>query len=452
MSEETLLSRFETAAKANPHKAAIVTGRRSVTFGELAAAVGRRAQAETDAGAGTPLLMREREPAAFMAAFFAAMRLGRPAFVCPAGQALPDDAPVQQADGHTARAGEFLWGATSGTMGEPKIFARTHRSWLESFAACESVFPFTAGDVVAVPGSLTHSLFLYAAVHALCRGLSVAMPDAYVLRRVAGLMRRARASVLYAVPAMLADFVTAAGGMLAPRIVFVGGQRLPGDIRRKAEACWPGADIVEFYGASELSFVSYASTRHPAPSGSAGRLFPGVRVEIRNENGAPLSENRSGVIHVSSPMLFSRYVQPASDRAGEDAWATAGDLGHLDADGFLYIEGRADREINMGGRKISPERIESALLDHSAVARVAVIALPDAKRGEIAAAVIQPALEHDLVPSRLRRHCRARLAAWELPRLFIEARDMPLTRSGKIALAELNRAIVAREPGFRVLR
>jgi long-chain acyl-CoA synthetase len=452
MNGETLLARLEDAAASRPHKAAVITGQRAVTFAELAAAIERRAMAEAGPAGRVALPVREHDPIAFLASVFAAMRLRRPALILPAGFALPDAALQPHNIMGEPCADEFLWGATSGTMGEPKLFARTHASWLASFAACESVFPFAPGDVVAAPGALSHTLFLYGAVHALCRGLTLIAPGTYAPLRLAALMRQARASVLYAVPAMLDDLIAVGGDAPALRLVFVGGQKLGGEARRRAEARWPRADIVEFYGASELSFVSYASTRHPAPPASVGRPFPGVRIEIRGGCGSPLPPGKAGTVHVASPMLFSRYVHPAAAPLASGEWATAGDLGFVDADGVLFLEGRAGRTINSKGRKLSPERIEAALRGHGAVARVAVIALPDGKRGEIAAAVIEPAAACTLIASQLRRHCRASLAPWELPRVFIAADAMPMTRSGKIALAELARAVASREPGFRVLQ
>jgi len=452
MSGGTLLARLETAAACAPHKAAVITGQRAVTFAELVAAIEKRAMAEAGQTERVALLVREREPVASLTSFFAAMRLRRPALILPAGLALPDAALHPSGDAGGSCADEFLWGVTSGTTGEPKLFARAHASWLASFSACESVFPFAPDDVVAAPGALTHTLFLYGAVHALCRGLTLIAPSTYAPQRLAALMRQARASVLYAVPAMLDDLIAVGGDASALRLVFVGGQKLGEDVRRRAEARWPHADIVEFYGASELSFVSYASTRHPAPPGSVGRPFPGVRIEIRDGRSSPLPPGAAGTVHVASPMLFSRYVHPAAAPLASGECATVGDLGFVDADGVLFLEGRAGRIINSKGRKLSPERIEAALRSHCAVARVAVIALTDAKRGEIAAAVIEPAAAGGLIPSQLRRHCRASLAPWELPRIFIAADAMPMTRSGKIALAELARAVASREPGFRVLR
>jgi long-chain acyl-CoA synthetase len=341
---------------------------------------------------------------------------------------------------------EFYWGMTSGTTGEPKLFARSHRSWLESFAAAEQVFAFPPAAKVLVPGPLSHSLFLYGAVHALCRGHTVIAPGAFRPDRAAA--AAAEADCIYAVPAMLADMLDCGLADSGQQLIFCGGAKLPAELRRLCEARLPRADLIEFYGASETSFISYASTSRPAPAVSVGRPFPGVSVEIRRADGRPVPAGAEGEVHVASPMLFSRYVgmPPAED------WFTAGDIGFLDPAGCLHLTGRVNRIINSRALKIRPEPIEQALMELPGVLRAAVVALPDPARGAIAVAAVEFAAGASLPRRVLSQHCRTRLGDRFSPHRYYQADALPLTRSGKIAFATLRDALIAGSDAYRELR
>lgn len=422
--EAPIAALFIEAARRYPGRAAIIASG-AVTYAEMLWRVERRAREIQRAG---PLLIMGADKTEFLVSFFAAMLAGRPALPCDAARRPPRAfAPPLP--------GEFYWGMTSGSTGEPKIFARTAASWIASFEACESVFPFSEHETVMIPGALSHSLFLYAAMHALARRATLLMPPRFAPKRAAAMMRDARATVLYAVPAMLGDLV-AAGLPDSLKYIFCGGAKLSPDARARAERAAPGADVIEFYGASELSFVSYASTRNPAPAGSVGRLFPGVEIDFKD-----------GVVWVRSPMLFSRYVGDAPLAPG--AWATAGDMGFVDADGFLHLTGRADREINCAGRKISPEPVEAALEAHPAVALAALVGLEDAKRGQAASAIV----EFRAGAGATRRELAAHLAALgaEAPKLFYTAKRLPMTRTGKVAFAVAKAELEAGAAGYEPL-
>lgn len=386
-----------------------------------------------------------------LTAFLACAAAGRPALILDPARPIaesrrlaeryqarfpsPEQAPIVSLP-HVPSEAEFYWGLTSGTTGEPKLFARSHRSWLASFAAAERVFPFPPAAKVLIPGPLSHSLFLYGAVHALCRRHTLIAPGAFRPDRAAAAAREAGA--IWLVPAMLSEMLDHGLADDRARLIFCGGAKLSPDLRARCEAAMPRADLIEFYGASETSFITYAATSAPAPAGSVGRPFPGVRIDIRGE----------GEIHVASPMLFSRYAggAPASE------WFTAGDIGFVDQGGFLHLTGRANRIINSSALKIRPEPIEQALLDLPGVLRAAVVDLPDATRGAIAVAAIEFAPGRQLARRTLSEHCRSRLGARFSPHRYYQADALPLTRSGKIALARVREALLAASPNFRELR
>jgi long-chain acyl-CoA synthetase len=331
---------------------------------------------------------------------------------------------------------EFYWGLTSGTTGDPKLFARSHASWVASFEAAEKIFDFPPRSKILVPGPLHHSLFLYGAVHALCRGHTVVLPGQFRPSRIAGAARQA--THLYAVPFMLAEMLKARVEAPALRVIFSGGAKLPSALRRECEERWPDADLVEFYGASETSFVTFHSTRSLASEGSVGRPFPGVSIEICGENGEALQQGGTGRIFVKSPMLFARYVADAPAQA----WFSAGDTGYIDTAGCLHLTGRTNRMIKSKGLKIHPESIEAALLALPQVRRAAVVDMPDAARGAVAVAAIEFAGGTALPRKSLAAHCRQVLGRSHCPRSYFAADRLPLTRSGKIAVVEVRKGLI----------
>jgi len=267
--------------------------------------------------------------------------------------------------------------------------------------------------------------------------------------RVAREMAARRASVLYAVPAMLESLMKAGetewrGGL---RRIFTSGAKLSAELRGDVEAAMPHVDLVEGYGASETSYISYASTRAPAAPGSVGRLFPGVEVEIRDGDGRACAPGESGTVWVRSPMTFARYVGGPEGRA-PGGWVTAGDAGVLE-DGFLYLKGRVGRAINVAGMKIHPEAIEQALLAHEQVLGAAVVGLDDSKRGQRLAAVVVPRGEADR--ASLSVHCRKVLGARMTPQSFFRASALPETRSGKVAVDTIRAALMRGDPAYAEL-
>jgi long-chain acyl-CoA synthetase len=327
---------------------------------------------------------------------------------------------------------------------------------LNSFAACEAVFPCRAGDVAALPGSLTHSLFLYGAVHGLARGMSLALCDGFQPKSALRLFQSANATVLYAVPAMLDALLTAGFGPWRPRLIFCGGAKLDPLLRARLQQALSNTDIVEFYGASELSFVSYASSSQPAPEGSVGQAFPGVDIAVRGDDGAELPAGHEGLITIRSSLVFSRYPDPAyGDSASipmPSGWSTAGDMGYLNEHGFLYLTGRMARIVNCKGLKIHPEVIEAVLRSYPGIEAAAAFGVPDAKRGEAIAAVIVP-MAGKASPTRkaLAEECRARLGRPYTPRLFYQSQSLPMTASGKPAYGQLRDSLIQGEAQFTPL-
>jgi len=118
-------------------------------------------------------------------------------------------------------------------------------------------------------------------------------------------------------------------------------------------------------------------------------------------------------------------------------WLWTGDLARRDADGFLFLTGRAKEMLKLGGHRVSPVEIEQALGSHPEVVEAAVVGLPDEVGGEQACAVVVRRPESAVTDAELKRHCRERLPAFKVPKVIAFAAELPRTPAGKVARPEL---------------
>lgn len=369
-------------------------------------------------------------------------------FAMPAWAAAAGSAALDEPD----ETLPFYVGFTSGSTGLPKGYRRDHRSWTESFRGDAIEFGIGSGDVVLAPGTLTHSLFLYALVHGLHAGARVILSRRFRPDAALRLAERERASVLYGVPTQLQMMIAAAGDRSLPamRWVLSSGAKWPPAARGALARLFPDARFAEFYGASETSFITVAKADEQVPESSVGRAFAGATVTIRDRTGRRLPAGRIGFVFVESPFLFMNYANGGSaDLIRQDGALSVGDIGFLDARGFLHLVGRAARKIVTSGKNVYPEEIERVLERHPAVAAAAVSGLADARRGERLAALLALRPGAAVTRADLIVHVRQALPLYKVPRLYGVVEDWPLTRSGKADFETLAKAWPA--GGFRPL-
>ncbi|MEW6641409.1 MAG: AMP-binding protein [Pseudomonadota bacterium] len=338
----------------------------------------------------------------------------------------------------------FYVGFTSGSTGEPKGYRRHHRSWTESFRHDAIEFGIGAVDVVLAPGTLTHSLFLYALMHGLHAGARVVLCRRFRPDVVTRLIADEQASVLYGVPTQFQLVADAAGErtFAAPRWLLSSGAKSSPELRGQLLARFPQARFAEFYGASETSFITVAKADDDVPAGSVGRAFSGATITIRDSAGRALSAGRIGYVFVASPFLFMAYAcGESADLLHHGDAVSVGDIGFLDARGFLHLVGRAGRKIVTSGKNVYPEEIERVLERHPAVATAAVLGVDDARRGERLMALLQLRADAAVTSAELIMHARRALPLTKVPRVYATVADWPLTRSGKTDFEAL-RAVV----------
>lgn len=330
----------------------------------------------------------------------------------------------------------FYVGFTSGSTGLPKGYRRAHRSWTASFDADTAEFGIGAHDVLLAPGALTHSLFLYALARGIDAGAHVLLSPSFRPRIAAELARAHGATVLCGVPtqiALLLDHLAAEGETLPGlTLVLCSGAKWPPGRRQMLAHLLPNAAFAEFYGASELSFVTVAKEAENVPAGSVGRAFTDVRLSIRDSAGRRLPAGRTGRVFVASPFLFMDYATGDSpDLYVQGDEVSVGDMGFLDDAGFLHLVGRSRRMIVTSGKNLFPEEVERVLETHPAIAAAAVLGVADGKRGERLVAFLSTADGEAPARADLIGFLKSRLPLFKVPRLYARVADWPLTPTGK---------------------
>ncbi|SCW77305.1 AMP-binding protein [Ancylobacter rudongensis] len=457
----TLGADLPALAEAAPARAALVCDDEEVSRAALAARIGGVAAhlaAHTAPGQGVALAMGNGPE--LVEAFFACAVSGRQAFVYdPAWPApyraaidaalapaltletLPSLAPAAFPPAPSPDA-PFYVGFTSGSTGLPKGYRRSHRSWIDSFAASAVEFGLSEQDVVLAPGGLAASLHLYGVVHALHIGALAVMMRQFHPRRALRLIARHGVTALYATPTQLQMLVEAGAGESFPtlRRLMISGAKWRAETRAATLALFPKAGIAEFYGASETSFITIAHPREAVPAGSVGRPAYGVTLRIRDASGRDLTAGEAGAIWVASSQLFDGYAcGDAPETRREGGFLTIGDHGRLDEAGFLYLHGREKRMLVTSGLNVYPEEVETVLMSLPGIEEAAVFGLPDDLRGVELVAVLRGAVDE----KSLRAACRKLLPAAKIPRRFLSFEDWPRTSGGKADLRALE--AIARE-------
>ncbi|MDS9470072.1 AMP-binding protein [Paracoccus sp. MBLB3053] len=318
---------------------------------------------------------------------------------------------------------------SSGTTGAAKSIRRSHTSWIASFEVNRAFLGLGPSDRYGMLGMPAHSLTLYAISEAAHLGANLHCLGGLRPRRQAQLLADAAVTVLYATPTQLRLICETQVLLPDLRHILCGGGRLPPGLRARIAALCPHAVMREFYGAAETSFIAWGDGS--GPENAVGRAYPGVELRIGSK----------GEIWVRSPYLFDGYAEGDSpDTKWSDGYVTVGEMGALDADGFLTVSGRQNRMVTIADQNVFPEDIESLLLSDPAITHCAVIPRPDPSRLVSLVAVIAGRSDPELRDQML-GVCREAFGPLAAPRQVIELADFPVTPSGKPDLREIARRL-----------
>jgi acetyl-CoA synthetase len=339
---------------------------------------------------------------------------------------------------------------TSGTTGNPKGALHGHRFLLGHLPGVELSHDFfpQPGDLFWTPadwawvGGLVNALF--ASLHHAVPVVGCESTGRFDPEEAFRLMERYRVRNTFLPPTalrMMAQVPDVRSRYdLKLRSIMSGGESLGAQTLEWAREDL-GVEINEIYGQTEINLVIGNCARlWPVRPGSMGRAYPGHEVAILDDTGQPLPPGQTGEVAVRAgddPVFFLGYWNnPAATEAKFTGdWARMGDLAFQDDDGYFWFAGRNDDVIITAGHRVGPTEVENALMRHPAVAMAAVVASPDAMRGDVIKAFIVPAMGHlpaDDLAAEIQDFVKSTLARHEYPRKIEFVEELPLTTTGKI--------------------
>ena len=336
---------------------------------------------------------------------------------------------------------------TSGTTGTPKGAPRSSPKSLGLLGGLLSKVPFKAGEVTELSVPMFHALGFAQAFVGIGLGSTLVMRRRFDPEQTLESLERHRATAMVMVPVMLQRTLELGEAKIKDhdlsslRIIFVSGSALPADVTRRALRAF-GPVIYNLYGSTEVSYATIATPDDLKDDPSTvGEVVRGSVVKIFDEDGRELPAGETGRIFVGNLSQFEGYTG-GGGKAEIQGLISSGDVGHFDAKGRLYIDGRDDEMIISGGENVFPAEVEELLAGHEQIEEAAVIGVEDEEFGQrLKAFVVKrgDALSEDDV----KNYVKENLARYKAPRDVVFVDHLPRNATGKILKRQLA------EPGER---
>ncbi|GAA2615036.1 AMP-binding protein [Paractinoplanes durhamensis] len=472
-----LAGELRQAAARSPRRVAVIDDTRSLTYGELLDRSARLATAlpivagnrvgvlcrnsvamvetliaVTSAGAD-PVLINTGLSAAQLAAVVEAQELAvivhDDEFAAALGD-FPGGVPTSAFDAMIgavpsttlappARTGRTIV-LTSGTTGMPKGAQRPTPGGFSPLCSIIDRIPLRAGVRMMIAAPLFHT-WGYAGMQ-----IALALRATIVLRRkfepaaALAAMRENAVTALIGVPVMLQSLMELPADVARPAldIAAVSGSALPGGLATRFMDRY-GDVIYNLYGSTEASWASIATPAdlRAAPD-TAGRPPHGTAVAVLDFDGRGVPAGETGRLFVGNEMLFEGYTNGTA-RELHDGLLATGDLGHVDAAGRIFVDGREDDMIVSGGENVFPAEVEGLLADLPEVLEVAVVGVPDDEYGQRLAAYVVLRDPAALDADGIREHVRRNRARFCVPRDIVFLPALPRNATGKVLKRELRR-------------
>ena len=342
---------------------------------------------------------------------------------------------------------------SSGTTGRPKGVALTQANMLAHTHNAHEGWGFDDGDKNMVSMPLFHvggSSYVLFGIHDGIPSVMTRDPDGASL--AGAIMQGANRTFL--VPAVLAQVLQSGDDAIKLfgqlKTYCYGAAPMPLPLLRAAIKAWPDTDFIQVYGLTELCGVithlmpeAHRDEAHPERLVSAGRLIPGAELKVVDPDSLEeVGVGEHGELWFRTPQLMKGYLnkpEATAEVITEDGWFRTGDMGKVDADGFVYVEDRLKDMIISGGENIYSPEVERVLAEHPAVAEVAVIGVPDDRWGETVKAVVSLHPGAEAGEEELIAFCQESLARFKCPRSVDVLDALPRNPTGKILKRDLRK-------------
>jgi long-chain acyl-CoA synthetase len=369
-------------------------------------------------------------------------------------------APVSRVSPASRAAHDLAWlFYTSGTTGRPKGAMLSHGNLVAmSLSYLADVDTVTGDDAILHAAQLSHGSGLYNFVHVRLGARHVVPPSqGFDPAEIFALARDLKNVSMFAAPTMVRRLVeeartSGATGEGIKTIVYGGGPMYLADIREALSVL--GLRFVQIYGQGESPMTITALGRHwhadAGPRslqrlGSVGTAQSVVEVRIADDDGRPLPAGADGEIEVRGLTVMAGYWRDpeATAKSLRNGWLRTGDIGRLDADGFLTLADRSKDVIISGGANIYPREVEEILLQHPAIQEAAVVGEADAEWGEIVVACVVTRPGMAVTDEALDAHCLSAIARFKRPKRYVRLAELPKNSYGKVLKTALRTALAA---------
>jgi fatty-acyl-CoA synthase len=338
---------------------------------------------------------------------------------------------------------------TSGTTGAPKGAMMTHRAYLAEYAAVVEAMDFGAADRSLAALPLYHTAQMHAfTMPQILVGAESLLIEAPEPARVLALIEAERITSFFAPPTVWITLLRhpdlGARDLSTLRHLYYGAAIMPVPVLRELRERLPNALPYNCYGQSEIAPLATVlrPEEHEARPASVGRPVSTVETRIVDAEMRDVPPGERGeIVHRSPQLLVGYWGKPEETEAAfEGGWFHSGDVGTMDAEGYITIVDRTKDVINTGGVLVASREVEDAVLTHPAVSECAVVGLPDPRWVEAVTAVVVLRPGHGADEAELIEHARAGLAAFKLPKRIVFADSLPRNTAGKLLKRELRAA------------
>ena len=337
---------------------------------------------------------------------------------------------------------------TSGTTGRPKAAMLTHgqMAFVVTNHLCDLLPGTTQRDASLVVAPLSHGAGIHGLTQVARGAASILLQgERFDPAEAWALVERHRVTNMFTVPTILNllarhEAVDRFDHSSLRYVIYAGAPMYRADQVYALQKLGPV--LVQYFGLGEVTGnitvlpreLHSASDDPGMPIGSCGYARTGMEIAILDPSGRMLEAGESGDICVRGPAVFAGYFEnpEANSKAFADGWFHTGDLGHLDARGFLFITGRASDMYISGGSNVYPREIEEALLLHPAIAEACVVGVPDPQWGESGVAVIVLREARSIPPEELAAHLDGHIARYKRPARFVVWPELPKSGYGKV--------------------